>query len=126
MFFHIGDQLLPDFALEELAGFDRFFDQLRSLREHAAAADRVVADFAVAHVVVGGHADRGAVRLEAGHRALFHQFVEFGRVGREHRVAVGVLAETDAVEDAEHHRAAARSEFRVLLQSFKHDMFSSR
>ncbi len=61
---HVSDQLLPGFALEHRPGLDGLGDELRSLGIDAAAADRVVPDLAVSHVVVAGKADREAMGLQ--------------------------------------------------------------
>ena len=45
---------------------DGLADQRRALGEYAPAADRIVADFRIAHVGIVGQSDRLAVRLELG------------------------------------------------------------
>ncbi len=57
-----GDHFLPSVALPQMAAGDGFGDQFRALGEHAAGADGVVADLAIAHVFVAGHADGLTVR----------------------------------------------------------------
>ncbi len=53
-----------------------FGHQRRALGIDLAGADGVVADFGVAHVVVGRHADRGAVGTQADVRVVGEQAVE--------------------------------------------------
>ena len=112
----VGDHLLPGGALVERAGVDRFGDQRGPLVIDAAAADGVVADFGVAHVVVGGHADGGAVGLEGGVEAGGEQMVEVGLVGGEDEIAFGVLADADAVHDDEDDGALGTGVVRDFLE----------
>ena len=56
----VGDQV---FQVSEHTAcrFDGLTDQLRALRVDLAAAQRVVADLGVAHIIIGGQTDGGAV-----------------------------------------------------------------
>src|SRR6185437_13060757 len=81
-------------------------------------AERVVADLAVTHVVVGRKADRAAVRAQRGARAGDPQAIHRGRGGDADRVGLVALADADAVEDREHHRAFRSGEARVTSQCF--------
>jgi hypothetical protein len=73
-----GDDLLPGLALPDRAGGDGVGDQRRALRVDLAGADGVVADLGVAHVLVGGHAHRGAVGAQGDVGVLREQAVEGG------------------------------------------------
>ena len=97
----VGDHLLPGCALVEGAGVDGFGDEGGALVVDAPAADGVVADLGVAHVLVGGHADGRAVGLEGGVGAVGEQPVEIGFVGGADEIAFGVFADADAVHDDE-------------------------
>ena len=118
------DQGFPRGALEHASALDGGGDELRALFEHAAAAHGVVPDFAVAHVGVAGEADRGAVRLQRGHREGGHHLVEERRVGVEDGVPFLVLADADAIHDDEDDRAAAGVERFILFQRFEHGKLS--
>jgi hypothetical protein len=52
-----GDDLLPGFALPDGAGGDGVGDQRCALAVDLTGADGVVADFGIAHILVGRHAD---------------------------------------------------------------------
>jgi hypothetical protein len=56
-----GHDLLPGLALPDRARGNGIGHQRRALAIDLAGADGVVADLGVAHVVIGRHADRGAV-----------------------------------------------------------------
>ena len=62
-------QVDPRFGLVQGAGLNGFLHELCALRIDLAAAEGVVADLGVAHVVVRGQADGGAVGLEPRHGA---------------------------------------------------------
>ena len=66
-------------------------DQLGALVEDPAGAERVVADLAVAHVVVARHADRRAVRAQLGRRAAACETIEGRRAREPDRVALVAL-----------------------------------
>ena len=76
----------PGGGREYVAALYRLFDEFRALRVDLPATERVVPDFAVAHILVGGQPHRGAVRLDIGVRTLGEQLVESGGV----RLADGV------------------------------------
>jgi hypothetical protein len=60
-----GDDLLPGGPGPDRAFGDRIGHQRGALGVDLAGADGVVADLGVAHVVIGGHAHRGAVGAQA-------------------------------------------------------------
>ncbi len=115
---HPGDGVLPDLALEDLAALDGQLHQLGALVEDAAGAEGVVADLAVAHVVVAGQADGGAVGGQGGgHRALQgRQGIQVRGPGDPDGVALVAAADADAVHDDHQDRALDASEGRVLLE----------
>ena len=97
-------------VLEEAAVPDRPVDTLEVLVEHAAGADREVADLGVAHLP-GRQADRLAGGGEAGVRTLRPEPVEDRRARELDRVPGARRREAPAVEDDERYervRAAAR------------------
>jgi hypothetical protein len=102
---HGAHGVAPGGADEHRAGGDRLVDELGPLVEDPAGAERVVADLAVAHVGVGRHADRGAVREQAGERRQGAHDVEVGRVRLRDGVAEVAEPEADAVHDDRHDRA---------------------
>ena len=66
---------------------------------YSAPAERVVTDFGIAHVVVGGKTDGGAVRLEPRHGARRHELVEIRGVCLLDCVAAAAVAAADTVHD---------------------------
>ncbi len=95
----VGGELLPGLGLEESAVFDGLAHQLGSLGVDLAAAQGVMSHLGVAHIVVGGQADGGAVGLEVGVGAGFQQAVQGGGVGDLHGIAAAAVALADAVHD---------------------------
>jgi len=122
----VGDQFLPGFALVESARSDGLGNERGALVEDAAAADGVVADFGVAHVVVGGHADGGSVGLERGVGAVGHEPVEIGLPGGADKIALFVLAEAHAVHDDEDDRALGAGIAGNFLEFQRHGGLRSR
>ena len=95
-------------VLEERAVLDRLVHAHQVLEEHAAGADRQVADLGVAHLP-GRQADRLAGRLERRVRVLGPEPVEDGRVRELDRVPRPGRREAPPVEDDERYeRVAAR------------------
>ena len=96
-------------VLEEAAVGDRAVDALEVLVEHAARADRQMADLGVAHLP-GGQPDGLARRGERRVRVLRPEPVEDRRVGELDRVPRAGRGDAPAVEDHERYereRAAA-------------------
>ena len=100
----VVDQLQPRLRLEQRAGFDGLLHELRALRVDLAAAEGVVADFAVAHVVIGGQTDGGAVGFEPRHGAGRHQAVEHGRLCLRHGIAGAAVAAANAIHNDQYDR----------------------
>ena len=73
---HGADQVLPCFGSIDGAALNGFVDQLGALGINLAAAEGVVADFAVAHIVIGGKTDSRAVRLDDPERIVGFQLVQ--------------------------------------------------
>ena len=121
----VGD-LAPAGVLENRAGCDGVTHQRRALLEDAAAADGVVADLAVAHVLVARHADRAAVRLELGIDRVRLEPVEVRLHGALHIVAVGILADPDPVHDHQDQRPLRPLKICDVLQLFHVVIFLSR
>ena len=92
-------QVFPRIRGKERAVQDGFVDEFRALRIDLAAAERVMADLRVAHIVVGRQADGRAVCLEPVVRAGSQQTVEIRRLGYRDCVAAAAVALADAVHD---------------------------
>ena len=97
-------------VLEERAVLDRLVDPLEVLEEHAARADRQMADLGVAHLA-GREPDRLAGRGQLRVRVLAPEPVEDGRLRELDRVPGPGRRDAPAVEDDERderdgHRAA--------------------
>lgn len=97
-------QLDPGLRLVQRAGLDGLLHELGALGVDLAAAEGVVADLGVAHVVVGGQADGRAVRLEPRHGAGRHQLVERRGVGLLDSIAGAAVAAAHAIHDHEYDR----------------------
>src|SRR5262249_54832980 len=65
----------------------------------AAGAEGVVADLAVADVVVRGQADGGAVRRQSGEQALVAEALEIRGLGQGDGVAEAGAAQADTIHD---------------------------
>jgi hypothetical protein len=100
-----GHDLLPRLAGPDGAVGDGVGHQRGALGIDLAGADGVVADFRVAHVVVGRHAHRGAVGAQADVRAFGEQAVEGGLAGGGDGAAGVVLGDAVAVHDDDDNRA---------------------
>ena len=116
----VADELLPGGALEHRSRRDGVGDELGALRVDAAAADGVMADLGVAHVLVGGQADGQAVGLEprVGRRGLHGP--EGPHLGIGDRVALRILAVAHAVHYHEHEGAAPAFPGGILREGFYH------
>ncbi len=101
--------LVPGFAGEDGAAMDRLVDQSRPLGEDPPGPQGIMADLGIAHIIIGGQADRLAVGLQSQHQPFLHQQVEGRGVGDMHSVALVVRPDTDTVHDDGYHRARKRS-----------------
>ena len=97
-------QVDPGLGLVQGAGLNGLLHELCALRIDLAAAEGVVADLGVAHIVVRGQADGGAVGLEPRHGAGGHQLVERRGVGLLDCVAGAAVAASNAVHDHKYDR----------------------
>ena len=97
-------QVAPRLGLVQGAGLNGFLHELCALRIDLAAAEGVVADLGVTHVVVRGQADGGAVGLEPRHGAGGHQLVERRGVGLLDCVAGAAVAASNAVHNDKYDR----------------------
>ena len=112
----VADEVLPRIRGVNLAGFDGFVDELGALRVNLTAAERVVADFGVAHIVIGGQTDCRAVRLDDLPRAGFLEFVEGRGRGLFDHVAQFFRGFAYAVHDDENNRLFHCS--KILLKKY--------
>ena len=97
-------QVDPRLGLVQGAGFNGLLYKLCALRIDLAAAESVVADLGVAHIVVRGQADGGAVCFEPRHGAGRHQVVERRGVGLLDRVAGAAVAASNTVHNDKYDR----------------------
>jgi hypothetical protein len=110
-----GDDLLPGLALPDGAVGDGVGHQRRALGIDLAGADGVVADFRIAHVVVGRHAHRGAVGAQADVRVVGEQRSRVGLRRGDGAADIG-LGQAVAVHDDGDDRAGNTGEGGKLLQ----------
>ena len=91
----VGNQVFPGLGGIERAVFDGLANELRALRVDLAAAQRVVADLGVAHIIVSGQTDGGAVGFQVSMGAGGKQMIQRGGLSNRDRVAAAVtLADT--------------------------------
>ena len=119
MLLGVGHQLLPDRAVEHRPALDRVVDELRPLAEDTPAADGVVADLAVAHIVVTGKPDGEAVGLQLRPGIGFVELVQIPGHGGGNPVALLVFSKAHAIHDDEDDRTRAGN-FSHLLQCCYH------
>ena len=95
----VGNQVFPGLGGIERAVFDGLANELRALRVDLAAAQRVVADLGVAHIVVSGQTDGGAVGFQVSMGAGGKQMIQRGGLSDRDRVAAAAVTLADAVHD---------------------------
>jgi hypothetical protein len=105
-----ADHVRPGLSVPEAAAVDRFGHQLGALSKHAAGAEGVVADLAVSHILVAGHADGRTVGAQRGRRIRCHQPVQRRRASGLDGIAVLTRRNAHAVEDHGDERAGAGAE----------------
>ena len=96
---HAADEGLPGFGCEHLAGFNGGRNQLCALSEHLTGAESVVAYFGVAHVIIRGKTDSGAVSLQGYHGIFLHDAVQIGSPREAYCVCFGSGSKTNAVHN---------------------------
>ena len=110
------DCLLPDVSLEDRPARQRLVHQLGSLGEDPPRAECVVADLAIAHVVVGRQSDCRPVCRQLGIQLACGKQVECGCTCLGHRVAWACRSNTNTVSDDDKDRAGPTGERRVLTE----------
>ena len=84
---HLGDQPAP-VTFPDLPRSDRLVDLVRSLVEYSSGAERVVADFGVAHVAVGAESYGATMCAKRADRSGPLKAVEYRSGSRGHRVVL--------------------------------------
>ena len=97
--FGVGNQRLPGSRLVQLAGFDGLFHQLGTLRVDLAAAQGIVANLGIAHIIVAGQTDGSAVSLQVSMRAGCKQIVQCGGLCHSDSIAAAAVALADTVHN---------------------------
>ena len=95
----VGDEVLPGRGLEERAVLDGLLDELRTLGVNLAAAQGVVADLGVAHILIGGQADGGAMGLQPGIGAGLEETVKVGGLRLGDGITGAAVPAAHAVHD---------------------------
>ena len=95
----VGQQLLPGSGLIQRAGLNGLADELRALGINLAAAQSIVANLTVAHIVIGGQADGSAVGLQIRMGAGSEQMVQSRGIGVLHSIAAAAVALADTVHN---------------------------
>ena len=95
----VGDQVFPGLGGIQRAVFDGLTDKLRALGVDLTAAQRVVADLGVAHIVVRGQTDGGAVGFQISMGAGGKQAIQRGGLSDGNRVAAAAVTLADTVHD---------------------------
>ena len=95
----VGQQLLPGSGLIQRAGLNGLADELRALGINLAAAQGIVSNLTVAHIVIGGQADGSAVGLQIRMGAGSEQMVQSRGIGVLHSIAAAAVALADTVHN---------------------------
>ena len=95
----VGQQLLPGSGLIQRAGLNGLADELCALGINLAAAQSIVANLAVAHIVIGGQTNGSAVGLQIRMGAGSEQMVQSRGIGVLHSIAAAAVALADAVHN---------------------------
>jgi len=100
----VGDQVLPGVGRVESAAGNGLADQLGTLRVDLAAAQGVVAHFAVAHVLIGGQTDGGAVGFQIGVGAGGPKMIQRGGGSQLHGIAGAAVTFAYAIHNDQYDR----------------------
>ena len=92
-------QVFPGLGLEQAAVFDGFAHELCALGIDLAAAQRIVPDLGVAHIVIRRQADGGTVGLEPGIGASGKQLIQRRGLGLGDCVACAAVTFADAIHN---------------------------
>ena len=95
----VGQQLLPGSGLIQRAGLNGLADELRALGINLAAAQGIVSNLTVAHIVIGGQTNGSAVGLQIRMGAGSEQMVQSRGIGVLHSIAAAAVALADTVHN---------------------------
>ena len=115
-----GDDLLPGFALPDGAGGNSVSDERCTLAVDLTGANGVMADFGIAHILVGRHADSSTVGAQGDVRIVGEQLVQRRLACGGDGAACVRLGDAVAIHDDRDHRALNAGEGSKFLQ---HDVF---
>ena len=104
VFHAVSGEIHPSGRAEQRTILDALPHQFGALGVDLAAAEGVVADLGVAHVLIGGKSHRSAVGFEPGVGAGGKELVEIGGLGNCHSVAAAAVALANAVHDDQYNR----------------------
>ena len=100
----IGNQILPGFRSVQSAIFDGLAHQFGALRVDLTTAQRVVTDLRIAHILIAGQADGGAVGFQVSMGAGFQQHIQRRSLCNRDRVAAAAVTLTNAVHNDQYNR----------------------
>ena len=100
----IGHQILPGGGSIQCAVFDGFPHQLGALRVDLTAAEGIVSHLGVAHILIAGQADGGAVGLQVSMGAGFQQLVQRRSLRDLNSIAAAAVALANAVHNDQYNR----------------------
>ena len=110
-----SDDALPALPLPNATAPDRGKNKTRPLLDDPTRAERIVTDFAVSHVVVGGHPHGGSVGTERPKRSA-SKSVQSRCSSEPDGISFILPTHADAVEDDQKYGALSGASPRVRLQ----------
>ena len=116
----VGNQILPGFGRVQRAVFDGLAHQLGALRVDLTAAQSVVTNLGVAHILITGQTDGGAVGLQVSMGAGFQQHIQRRSLCNRDRVAAAAVTLANAVHNDQYNRffhivLPPKASFRAVL-----------
>ena len=117
VFFAVRNKFFPDIGSVHTAAFDGFVYKFCALRINLSAAESVMSDLAVSHIVIGRKSDRRAVSLYLCPRIGSHERIQRRLICRSNGIAVFFVRDTYAVHN---------DEYNFFVHIFKYSLLKIR
>ncbi len=98
-FLGVFHQVAPGRGCEQSAVFDALANQLGALGVDLTAAEGIVANLRVAHILIGGQTDSRAVGLQIGVGTICQQIVQRGGLGDHNSITAAAVTLADTVHN---------------------------
>ena len=93
------NQFLPNLSVKEGSFFNRMIYEAGTLLKNPATPDGIMANFAIAHIVIRRHADCFSMCVQPGGEAIACKPIQSRRICLANNVTFFIFADADPIQD---------------------------